>query len=532
MNDNSGKQHLQRLPGQALLLLFVAGFTGCAAPRMPTIADTMAMRGHQLAPLEHRTSLPEAKDAGNADETFTKSPRHTLAMVDMELAHALAALSRLSPVPIVAEKNLEGTVNLVVEDRPLDEILQAMIKPLGYAAYVENGMIVVGKPRLVTRAFFINYLKDKRSSSSTTHASISTSGGAESSSAGTYSSSGRQGNVNVTTSGNSDFWGGLLKGLEGIVFGTAGQESKNIGKRIIVNDLAGVIYVTDTEENMRIVSAFLADIEKEVKRQVLIQAHIVEIDLDNEFSLGIDWKHIISKASTTISQGLAPTPQSGVFKIDVNSSDFSLLLDAFREQGHVNMLSSPKISTMNNQKAVIKLTTKEVTWVNSTTYNADGKILTSSTEPQIDEVGLFLDVTPNIDANGIITMHIHPSISEIKAVSTAPDKSGTKPIINVREVDTMIDVKSGQTVVIAGLISERQREVRRSVPLLGDIPYVGLLFSNLRQERRKSELVIFLTPYILEHRSIEQIRLEHETRLREMNQLSHFIQNRGNDSTH
>lgn len=507
------------------VVLLLAGLTGCITSRVPEVRETMATPGYVPPATERRApAAPAVTEA--TPFAAAKQKRHTLALVDMELGEALAALSRLSPVPIVAEKDAEGIVNLVVEDRPLGEILQAMIKPLGYAAHVENGIIIVGKPRLVTRAFFINYLKDKRASSSSTNASISTSGGSDGTSSSSSSSGGKQGNVNVTTTGSADFWGGLLKGLDAIVFGDGGKADKSSGKKIVANDLSGVVYITDTEENMAVVSEFLADIENEIKRQVLIQAHIVEIDLNNEFSLGIDWNYLLSKASTTISQGLVPTPQSGVFKISIDSSDFSLLLDAFREQGHVNMLSSPKISTMNNQKAVIKLTTKEVTWVNSTTYNSDGKILTSSTEPQVDEVGLFLDVSPNIDAAGVITMHIHPSISDIKAVSTAPDKSGTKPIINVREVDTMVDVKSGQTVVIAGLISERLREVKRSVPLLGDIPYMGLLFSNFKQERKKSELVIFLTPYVLEDRTLEQIRLEHEGRLKAMDSITRFIESR------
>jgi MSHA biogenesis protein MshL len=521
------------MKNQLLILaavLLLSGLTGCTMPSLSEIDETLAYPNYSLpaAPPRPAEVAPPVAAPQPAPLDVGSQKRYPLAMVDLELGEALASLSRLSPVPIIAEKDVTGTVNLTVENRPLAEILQAMIKPLGYAAYIEDGVIVVGRPRLETRAFRINYLRDKRSSSSTTNASISSgstsSDGYSSSSTTSTAQGGRQGNVNVTTSGSSDFWAGLIQGLETIVFGEDGGKAAGTGKKIVVNDLAGIIYVTDTEENMAVVSAFLADIEQEVKRQVLIQAHIVEVELNKKFELGIDWQYIIDSASTTLSQGLAPIPKSGAFNIEINSSDFNLLLDAFQEQGHVNMLSSPKISTMNNQKAVIKLTTKEVTWVNTTTINATGEVLTTSTEPQIDEVGLFLDVTPNIAGDGIITMHIHPSISEIKGISTSPDKTGTKPIINVREVDTMVDIKSGQTVVIGGLIAERTNEVKRSVPLLGDIPYMGLLFSNFRQERKRTELVIFLTPYVLDESSSEQIRYEHEARLHEMNKLTRFIE--------
>ncbi len=409
-------------------------------------------------------------------------------MIDMDIREAVAALSSLSDVPIVAEPEVTGTVNLVVENKTLSTILQTMVRPLGYSVYVEHGMIVVAKPRMVTRSFSLNYLRDKRSSSSMTNASISSAGG--SSTASSDSGGGSEGNVSVTTSGSSDYWKALLENLNALVFGGEKNQGSGSGKKIVVNDMAGIVYVTDTEENMELVSAFISDVSRELKRQVLIQAHIVEIDLDDEFSLGIDWTNVFHSSHVTVAQELRPTPLSKVFSVDIDTGDFSLMLDAFKEQGHVNMLSSPKISTMNNQKAIIKLTTKEVTWINQTITNTTGETLSTSTSPQIDEVGLFLDVTPNISADGVITMHVHPSISDIESVSVSPDGLSNKPVINVREIDTIVDIQSGQTVVIAGLIADRTREVKRSVPLLGDIPYLGLAFSNFHQEQNNSRLLL------------------------------------------
>jgi MSHA biogenesis protein MshL len=200
-----------------------------------------------------------------------------------------------------------------------------------------------------------------------------------------------------------------------------------------------------------------------------------------------------------------------------------------KEQGNVNMLSSPKISALNNQKAVIKLTTKEVSWVSSKTTqnNAIGGQDTFTTTPQVDEVGIFLDVTPQIGQDGTIIMQIHPSVSEIREVSTSPDKSSTKPVINVREIDTMVDARTGETIVIAGLISDRLVESKRSVPLLGDIPYLGMLFSYSKQDRAKNELVIMVTPFILNTKSIEEIRSEHDKRMRDMGGSFHLINNLG-----
>jgi type II secretory pathway component GspD/PulD (secretin) len=124
-------------------------------------------------------------------------------------------------------------------------------------------------------------------------------------------------------------------------------------------------------------------------------------------------------------------------------------------------------------------------------------------------------------------MQIHPSVSEIREISTSPDKSSTKPIIDVREVDTMVDAKTGETIVIAGLISDKLNETKRSVPLLGDIPYLGTLFSYNKQERTKSELVIMMTPYILNAKNIDEIRADHEKRMRNMGGTFHLIDNLG-----
>lgn len=182
---------------------------------------------------------------------------------------------------------------------------------------------------------------------------------------------------------------------------------------------------------------------------------------------------------------------------------------------------------MNNQKAVIKLTTKEVSWVTNSFLNADGTVLLSYTSPQIDEVGLFLDVTPQIDDEGVITMQIHPSISETVRDSVSPDGKSIKPIINTREVDTVIKTKNGQTIVIAGLITDKINDSARKVPLLGDIPLVGHLFTQTVQDKEKSELVILLTPYVLSDQSIEDIRMEHEERLRKAGRIFQSVPDLG-----
>lgn len=529
-----------------LLLLMGLVLAACASPKPAKVPDTMALTVpivDEAAPAVEQPLTPEEFAGLDTKLTYSFTVRNA------EIQDALLLLSRQTGASIVPDRDVTGRTTVDLRDRSLRDILYAILKPLGFTVYVENGIIRVSRPRLISRTFNVNYMKDKRSSSSTMNAAISESGaagytqapssinlsvstaGAGAGTGQTGATGSQQGNVTVQTSGVSDFWAEMIRGLEVIIFGeTGGGERKydhgysrgdKAGRKLVVNGLAGLVHVRDYSDNIEHVKAYLDDVEKAVKRQVLIQAHIIEVTLGNTYSLGIDWSYLrilnagsLNPTTVKMSQGLVPAVPSNVFQFSVSNNKVTALLDAMKEQGQLNMLSSPKVSTLNNQKAVIKLTTKEVSWVTNSAYNAQGNVLVSYTTPQVDEVGIFLDVTPQINDKGSITMQIHPSISEKARTSLSPDGKSSKPVIDIREVDTMIDIKNGQTAVIAGLIVDKIVQTRKSVPLLGDLPLLGTLFSYLSQEKKKAELVMLITPYILTDKTIGDIRKEHEERLR------------------
>lgn len=542
------------------------GVIGCVNPNVTKVRDTGALPSYSApTPSQKPVAAPKDPDGYRYNDP---GRAYSLTLKNADLRDVLLLLSKESGVSIVAERGLRGTVQIEARNKKLGELLYSILKPLGYTASVENGMILVGRPKLTTRTFRINYLKDTRNSSSNMNVSGFAAGGS--------------GSVSVSTTGKSDFWGAIETSLEMFVFGTSGkgkrvgggytvgetaktaaaepkssstgtadgktaisevgdqllsstQLNENQLKQLVVNEQAGIIQITDFSENLDKIASFLSDVEEGSKRQVLIQAHIMEVSLKDSFSMGIDWKAIIDKSSNfSIAQSLIPsstaaTTGNSVFKISAVGDSFGVMLDAMKEQGNVNMLSSPKITALNNQKAVIKLTTKEVSWISTKTTqnNAIGGQDTFTTTPQIDEVGIFLDVTPQIGQDGSIIMQIHPSVSEIREVSTSPDKSSTKPVIDVREIDTMVDAKAGETIVIAGLISDKLLEAKRSVPFLGDIPYLGTLFSFSNQTRTKTELVIMMTPYFLNSKTIDEIRKEHEKRMQNIGGDFHLINNLG-----
>lgn len=520
---------------KCLVVMFIVGcglLSGCVASQREMMAESMVLPEGVAPVLETRMAAETAEpavDQTRAVDAQVAAGRLFSATFDqVELAAALALLSRQSGVTIVAREGAAGKVTAEIEKRSLGEILYAILEPLGLQAVVEGGVVMVEAPSLVSRTFQISYINNKRASTSTTNASVSSGSGSSYSSSSSSSSgssgSGGQGNVSVSTTGTSDFWKELRSGLEAVIFGAGGSKGAS-GKQLVINEMAGIIYVTDYSDNMKEVSRYVAEVEDAVKRQVLIQAHIVEVSFDDSFAMGIDWNYIFTESGHDwgFSQKLALDP-SQFFQLNVKGGDFSALLDAMQKVGKVNMMSSPKISTLNNQKAVIKLTTKEVTWITEVIVTGTSGTTQTITNPQIDEVGLFLDVTPSIGEDNRVTLQIHPSITEIVGPpDRSPDGLSSKPVINVREVDTLADVQSGQTVVIAGLISDRYQTTRSSVPLFGDIPWLGNLFSHLSQEKKKVELVIFLTPYVVDQQLSTRIRQEHEDRLERIRELDHLV---------
>lgn len=517
---------------------------GCATPKLTEVKDTMVLQGPPIietpAPKPEpiiKEEIPQAKD------------RFSLSVRDADVRDVFLLLSKDSGINIIADMDVKGKISIDFTNLDLNSALYAITRQLGYTFRMDKGFVRVCKPQMETRSFRINYITTRRTSSSTMSAAI-TGGGSSSgitgytsntninvsnpsgssSTEGTSSTASLgQGNVNVTTSGTTDFWKEVTRGLDVIIFGDSkgayGSDSSysrgddKTGKKLAVSELAGIIHVTDYSDNMEKIEDFLNDVEKAVRKQVMIQAHILEVSLNDDYKFGIDWALLMGKGKGTnnelfnISQDLTVTPHTGVFNINVTGKKITALLDAMKGQGQVNVLSSPKISTMNNQRAVIKLTTKEVSWLTNSYLTSDGTIYYYA-NPQIDEVGLFLDVTPQIDDNGIITMQIHPSISEKTKDSFSPDGKSSKSVIDARELDTMIKTRNGQTIVIAGLITDKLNDSIKKVPWLGDIPVLGHIFKQTIQTKSKSELVILMTPYVLNDQSVEDIRKEHEERLR------------------
>jgi len=287
---------------------------------------------------------------------------------------------------------------------------------------------------------------------------------------------------------------------------------------VIVNRQAGIITVKDYPDVLLRVAEFLENIEGSVQRQVFIQAKIIEVTLNDDYRLGIDWKQVspftIGKTAGSILANTTTITGSAGFVFGPSSSAFNVVVDALSEQGQVSVLSSPKIATLNNQRAVIKVGTEDIFFIPEITPATTTSAATTEFIPSTITIGIVLDVVPQINPNGEIMMSINTSITEKAGERTSPDGVNVVPILDVREANNVVIAQHGQTIIIGGLMKTKKEVDDNSVPFLGAIPGVGRLFHWDQENVLKSELVIMLTPEIMAGRAVDDRFVKERDRLR------------------
>ncbi|MDD5033326.1 MAG: secretin and TonB N-terminal domain-containing protein [Methylococcaceae bacterium] len=319
------------------------------------------------------------------------------------------------------------------------------------------------------------------------------------------------GTVIATTSG-SNFWKEMKQALSMIVCN--GEASKapegkpaGLSANFAVNQQSGVLVVRAMAKQLREVEQFLEAIRKESRRQVVMEAKILEVVLSDAYQSGINWSSVIRAGQKSMLTSLSGATAIGdVFTIGVGKGDFTAYIELLETQGEVHTLSSPRIATLNNQKAIIKVGSDEIhiaginpgstgTIIGSVTYSSTPIFATFFS-------GIALDVTPQIDDSGSVTLHVHPSVTQVEDREKNFNLDGQNQSLplafnTVRESDSIVHAENGQIVVIGGLMQNQEETSREGVSWLSRIPLLGSLFRRGKGDFRKSELVILLKPMIL-----------------------------------
>jgi MSHA biogenesis protein MshL len=512
----------------------------CAAALLLGACATDAAKDTQAVPTDVADAL--LPPLGYGDRVPTRDAaqqRFDVNVRDMPAQAFFTNLVEGTSYNVVVQPGVAGSITLNLKNVTVQEAMDHVREAFGYDYVKTPGGYTVLSEQMLSRIFRVNYLNVKRSGKSRISVSSGQltdrppATGTGATPAGTDAARGTVAASGIDTESSADFWREIDTTLRVLL-------PEGGGRRLVVNPDAGIVVARAMTSELRAVESYLRTLQVNLTRQVILEAKILEVQLNESFQAGINWTAVgttrdgysgvggqfggagvfdngatasagssITVDPVTGAMGLpvAPTAIGGAITAVLNVNDFNAVIEMLQGQGDVSVLSSPRVSTVNNQKAIIKVGSDEffVTGVQSNaTAGTGGTNTTRTVQFTPFFSGIALDVTPQIDEQGAVTLHVHPTVSEVrddvKELEFGAGQVETFPLAlsNVREADSIVRARSGQIVVIGGLMQESNRDDRFGVPLLSRLPLIGFLFRQTRTADRKSELVILLKPIVVE----------------------------------
>jgi MSHA biogenesis protein MshL len=538
-------------PAAAIALLLAAG---CAAPPPPEgldpdISAELARAGERRPPTRpealDRALLPPVQMGMPEVPGLALEQRFDLSVTSAPATQVFMSIVSGTRYSMLVHPEVSGSLSVNLKDVTVEEALSSIRELYGYEYRIDGTRIFIQPAGLQTRVFQVNYLPGLRRGISDLRVQ---SGGSDLPVGGTAVIGTAQApapsttleSSRVTTSQSTDFWTDLRTAILSIV--GAGE-----GRSVVVSAHSGVVVVRAFPTQLRSVEQYLRATKLAVERQVMIEAKIIEVELSESYQAGINWALfrnsgpnivagqlgtssatalgargqplssgtlIVDAAGRTVSSVVgatgAATPAGGVFGLALQTSNFAALIEFLESQGNVQVLSSPRIATLNTQKAVLKVGRDEIFVANiepgSAVASAGGAAQQTPT-PRLAPFfsGIVLDVTPQIDETNNIILHIHPSISDVTERTRAIPFGATGDPVNfplasraVNESDTIVRVSDGNIVAIGGLMSVDVRDNRAGIPGVPDEGIAGALLRNTRRTQVKRELVILLKPTLIQ----------------------------------
>ena len=528
-------------------VMFTLLLAACATPRsnestlLPEVRSALSepaqTKPAPLPPAVANALVPPADLSLPSLNGKTAEPRFDLNVVGLPASQVFAALAKDTRYSMLVDPMLTTPVTVNLKDVTLVEALDTLREMYGFEYRVQGTRVFVQPATLATRVFQVSYLTTNRSgrsdvrvtSGSITTPGNTTNGSMQSANVPTPATVSQE-SSHVTTQSKSDLWAELETSLR-LIVGVDGKSDR----QVIVSPQSGVIVVRGLPRELRAVESYLRAARLNIERQVMLEAKIIDVQLRDGSQTGVNWAAFISGNNHAGSIGpinpgtaltnsgrlvggdltaipgsslaLASTAANGLFGLAFQTSNFAALLQFLETQGNVQVLSSPRIAALNNQKAVLKVGTDDffVTGITTTTTaSSTGNVTSPTITVQPFFSGVALDITPQIDENGSIILHVHPSVSSVsehQKVLNLGDLGGTitLPLASstVSETDTIVRVRDGAIVAIGGLMKAARSYDRNQLPGVGDVPVAGNLFGTTTRSSEKSELVILLKPTVI-----------------------------------
>ena len=498
-----------------------------------------------------------------------KEQTYSVVVSDVPVKEILFALARESKMNVDIHPAISGNVTLNAVDQTLPAILERLGAQVDLRYKVEGNLINVAPDFPTLRTYKVNYVNMDRDTTSTigVSAEIAGTGSATESSGG----SGNKSATNVSSTSKHNFWGVLTETIRNILKTTKSQTAQTEEKaakaealkaaqeerlkqaeavskagsgaeklfqeafksqsvtnfeskdEVILNPVAGTVTVMATERQHKFIQQYIDTVMASVQRQVLIETTIVEVGLNDRYQQGIDWSRLSGDGSNknfTFKQTLggAALATGNQFIVGYSNTTSALgnlaasirLLETF---GNTKVLSSPKLMALNNQTAILKVVNNLVyfTVKSDTTTPATGPAVTNKTStPHTVPVGVVMSVTPQVNENGAVTLNVRPTISRSigDGIEDPVNPGSFVPEIQVREMESVLQVNSGQTVVLGGLMEDTVTNDSDAVPGISKLPMLGKLFKGKDDTVKKTELVIFLRPTVIPNASLESEELK------------------------
>ena len=534
------KHHFCLLP----LALAVAACTSYQHPEPVQAKDALKQAMKEQTPTAPLTTLPPSVQSELLQLNRPQQPlavpekRLRIAAHDVDAVEFFGSLFKGSRYSVAVHPGVAGAISVELKDVTLQEALATVGDMYGFDVQRKGNVFHVYPAGLRTETIPVNYLMMARRGLSRTSVStggvtandnnnngnnnFDSSGNNNNGNNNLGSSNGDNGNSNnsngtrIETDSNNDYWTDLRDALQTLI-------GSGEGRAVITSPQAGLVTVRAYPKELKAVRDFLEQSGEHLKRQVVLEARILEVSLNEGYEQGVDWSGLsaswdggkgITGGGSLMDSPIASTPNQifralgGGAGFTISDGNFNVAVSLLKTQGDVNTLSSPRVTATNNQKAVIKVGTDEYFVTNaSTTTTTSGNsapIVTPNVELTPFFSGIALDVTPQIDEEGKVLLHIHPSVIDTEEQSKTISVGTADPLVlplaksSIRESDTVVQANNGDIIVIGGLMKTDRQEIVSKVPLLGDIPWVGEAFTNRRESNRKVELVILLKPTVVE----------------------------------